>query len=338
MMVLEPGPSFSVADVCRGWIDGLREVGVDVGVLNFSNITASFISFKVHADDGTVFMAFSEDDAVAQACRIAESQAFRWQPDVLFIVSGFYVTPGMLQAFRYQGITTVVVCTESPYEDDRQIHFADQVDYVLLNDPTNLERFRQVNPNTFYVPHAYDPKQHFPGPLSDDLVCDFGFCGTGYPSRVNFLERVDFTGIDVKLAGYWKNARESELAHYVVHDIENCFDNEETVELYRSSKVSANLYRKEANEAELVAGWAMGPREVELAAIGTFFLRDPRGEGDDVFPMLPRFYEPGDFGEKLRWWLDHDAEREKAAQAARIAIEDRTFSANAKWLAGLLDN
>jgi hypothetical protein len=76
---------------------------------------------------------------------------------------------------------------------------------------------------------------------------------------------------------------------------------------------------------------------VELAAAGTFFLRDPRPEGDELFPMLPTFDGPADASEKLRWWLARDAQREKAAAGARAAIAGRTFEANARRLLQLLD-
>ena len=74
-----------------------------------------------------------------------------------------------------------------------------------------------------------------------------------------------------------------------------------------------------------------------MAACGLFFLRDPRPESDEVFPMLPTFASPEDAGEQLRWWLAHDSEREAASAAALDAISDRTFDRNAKSLLRLLN-
>jgi hypothetical protein len=118
----------------------------------------------------------------------------------------------------------------------------------------------------------------------------------------------------------------------MAHPIDECLDNSEAVRLYQSCKASLNLYRREAQRPELSAGWSMGPREVELAACGTFFLRDPRGEGDELFPMLPTFTEPGEVRPLLNRWLTHDREREKAAEKARAAVVDRTFKNHARWL------
>lgn len=81
----------------------------------------------------------------------------------------------------------------------------------------------------------------------------------------------------------------------------------------------------------------MGPREVELAACGTFFLREPRGEGDEVLPMLPTFTTPAEFQSLLREWLTRDDDRTALAHKARAAVADRTFVNHAAWLLDLLE-
>jgi hypothetical protein len=76
----------------------------------------------------------------------------------------------------------------------------------------------------------------------------------------------------------------------------------------------------------------MGPREIEQAACGLFFVRDPRPEGDDILHMLPTYSGPGEAGELIRWYAGHPAERDKRATAAREAVAGRTFTSNAKAL------
>jgi hypothetical protein len=75
-----------------------------------------------------------------------------------------------------------------------------------------------------------------------------------------------------------------------------------------------------------------------MAATGLFFLRDPRGEGDEVLPMLPTFSGPEDASEKLKWFLAHEDLRLDAAAKAREAVADRTFEIHAKQLLGLLES
>jgi hypothetical protein len=170
------------------------------------------------------------------------------------------------------------------------------------------------------------------------LACDLGFVGTGYPSRVMFFEAMDLTGIDVCLAGNWGGLDEcSPLRPFLAHDEEECLDNAQTADLYRSATVGMNLYRRESERPELSQGWAMGPREVEMAACGLPFVRDPRGEGDEVFPMLPTFTCPQEASELVRWWLAHPDARSDAAFKAREAIADRTFVNNAAGVLRMLE-
>jgi spore maturation protein CgeB len=141
----------------------------------------------------------------------------------------------------------------------------------------------------------------------------------------------------VKLAGNWQAVTDSSpLLPFLVDPRGECCDNTETAQRYCSTLTSANLYRVEADRPELSAGWAVGPREIELAACGTWFGRNPRGEGDALFPMLPTFTDPDELGPLIRWALNHPEERYAATVKAYAAIADRTFDHNAAELLQLL--
>jgi spore maturation protein CgeB len=114
-------------------------------------------------------------------------------------------------------------------------------------------------------------------------------------------------------------------------------DKDHTAQVYLTAKTSLNLYRRVADRPELQAGYAMGPRELEMAACGLFFVRDPRPEGDEVLSFLPRFSSPAEASDQLHHYLRHDHYRAKLAVRAREAIQDRTFTNAAKRLLGLLD-
>lgn len=329
-IVVRPGPHFSVQDVCAGWTRALRRLGVKVFDFNYDD-RLSFYENAHHKRDGEFVRSVPEpQDAIKMALKGLSAVAYEWWPDLIFVVSGFYISADYWQVLRSRGHRIVLLHTESPYEDDRQLEVAPLVDVNLINDPTNLDRFRAVNRNTFYMPHAYDPGVHRPDGMRTDPH-DFGFVGTGFAERCDFFERVDWTGIDVALAGNWQK-HPTWLTKYLAHPADQCVDNSEAVRLYRSVKASANLYRREAERPGLVDGWAMGPREVELAATGCFYLTEPRGENREVLPMVPTFSDPDDFGERLRWWLAHDDERAKVAAEARAAIAPRTFENHARTL------
>jgi spore maturation protein CgeB len=337
ILMIQPGPAFSVADVHRGWTKALAQIGCQVADLAFGDRINFYAQAHRVTADGDAELMLDNPGVALMAGRSMQATCYELQPDVVIVTSGFYTHPAVLDSIRAHGTPVVVLHTESPYEDDRQVALAAHATLNIVNDPTNIDRFRAEAP-TEYFPHAYDPDIHYPGPVGPEFRSDFCFVGTGFPSRVEFFEQVDFTGIDVALAGMWCHLPDdSPLRKHLAHNIEDCCGNDQAADLYRGGKVSANLYRRETTPEGSAAGWAMGPREVELAACGTFFLRDPRPESDEVLGMLPTFDGPEDFTQKLRWYLHHGDVRSNLACQARQAVADRTFTASARRLLTLLE-
>lgn len=337
-LVVHPGPSFSVADVYNGVVKGLRQNGLTVVTLNL-NDRLDFYHGAYMEREGEYVKAFEREAAYMMAAQGIEVACYETWPDIVVIMSGWFVPPYIWGVLAKRPHHVVYWCTESPYEDDRQSRPARYADTVILNDPANLDWYRdEINPRTYYLPHSYDPDVHHVGPPDPELACDFGFVGTGFPSRVEFLEQVDWSGIDVKLGGNWQMTDDDSLLRsFVAHDLSQCMDNTTAADLYRSAKVSANLYRKEHSEGGDADGWAMGPREVELAACGTFFLREPRPEGDELLWMLPTFSEPEEFGDLVRYYLGNFGERMNRAHLAREAVANRTFKNTTAELLRIVD-
>jgi spore maturation protein CgeB len=336
-LAAEPGPNFSVSDVFAGWTEALRGLGHDVIEYPFSSTLTFYGAVLVEAGQGRFRKALNSTQATELAVDRLCAALYKTRPDVLLSVSGFFLPTALFDTARMYGTKVVIIHTESPYEDGRQLELAAHADLNFINDPTNLEKFRSVAP-THYMPHAYRPHIHKTGPPDPVLACDLGFVGTGFPSRADFLERMDLAGLDVILAGNWAILdEESLLRAFVPHDINECLDNKDTVSIYQSAKAGLNLYRREAETAHLAEGWAMGPREVEMAASGLFFLRDPRPESDELLGMLPTFDSPEDASEKLRWWLPKDSARQALAAQAREAVAFRTFDNHAADLLRYLE-
>lgn len=337
ILVAHPGPNFSVADVYAGWVEALRGLGCHVDVFRLDE-RLNFYSHALLPDPASparVRPAVDRAGAVQLATGGLYGALYQTWPDVLLVVSALFLPTRVLDVARARGTRVVVLHTESPYEDDRQANVAEHADINLVNDPTNIDRFPA---GTVYTPHAYRPDIHQPGAADSALACDLGFVGTGFPSRIQFLEQMDLAGLDVLLAGNWQALGDtSPLRPHVAHGLDECVDNSAVAAVYRSARAGINLYRREANRPELSAGWAVGPREVEMAACGLFFLRDPRGESDELFPSLPAFTSPAQASELLRWWLAHPEQRADAAATARLSIQDRTFANQAAALLRRLD-
>jgi hypothetical protein len=317
-----PGPNFSVHDLHVGWCEALKAAGEHVVEYPLGAALSFYDQAVLPVGEGRFRKAFDGTTATALAADRLAGALYKVRPDVLLLTSGFFLEHQILQRARLDGVRVVLIATEQPYELTRELAVAEHCDVALLTDPTTLDDFRAVT-KAWFQPHCYRPALHKPGPVLPQLGADLAFIGTGYPSRISFLEQMNLTGLDVLLAGNWQALDDgSPLLPFVSHGLDECMPNDRTTAIYQSMRVGLNLYRREGESA---AGWSMGPREVEMAAAGAFFLRDPRPESDETFPMLPSFSTPQEAGELLRWWLARDDLRAAAALKAREAIADRTF-------------
>lgn len=343
-LVGHPGPHFSVHDMYEGWTEALRDLGEEVYTFNLGDrlsfYDAAHIEAGVTDEQGRAAMrkAMSREQAIETAANEILRPAFLCWPDIVLLVSAFFMPPYLLDVMRGRGMKVALLHSESPYQDDEQLIRAKSADFNLLNDPVNIEAYRALGVPAAYMPHAYRPAVHYPPPPGAEPVHDLAFIGTGFPSRIRFFEQMNLTGLDVKLGGLWMNLpADSPLRDWTTTGSEDCIDNADTADIYRQSRCGINFYRVESEEAHAGEGTACGPREIEMAACGLFFVRDPRPESDELFPMLPSFTTPGQAGELIRWYAAHPADRQRRAAAAREAVADRTFENNARTLLRLLD-
>jgi len=339
ILAAHPGPRFSVHDVHVGWTEALREVGNRVAEYDLSTRLTMYDAALIEGPNKTVKKAFSPEQAVQLAVNGLCAALYRLKPEVLFVTYARFYPNEIFDLARTYGTKIVVMHTESPYEDERQLEVASHADINLVNDPTHLVKFNEVAP-TYYMPHSYREGFHQPGDQKASVAGDFVFVGTGYKSRINFFDQMNFDGLDVLLAGNWQMlSDDSHLRKYVIHDFDECLDNQQTVEVYQSCKVGMNLYRREVDMGDSITeeGWSCGPREIEMAACGLFFLRESRGESNELFPMLPTFVTPDDASDELHWYLKHDDIRREAIADARARIADRTFVNRASELMQLLE-
>lgn len=339
VLLCHPGPDFSVHDVFNGWHEGLLANGAKVLTYNLHDRLAFYDHAYIRVDEDLFRKAVEDPERVAElAVNGLAATLWKTRPDILVVVSGFMVPADLLDRARRDGVTVVAIHTEQPYETGREAEFAQHADVNIVNDPTHIDRFPA---GTWYQPHCYRPEIHHPGAADPDLRADLAFVGTGFESRIVFFSQMapKLRDLDVLLAGNWQRLDEhSLLRKWLAHDRDECLDNEDTARVYRSATVGLNLYRREHQDDGSPDGWAIGPREVEMAACGLPFLRDPREEGDRLFPNHLRFTSADEAADGLRWWLANPTARELAASQARAAVADRTFDQAAARLLAHIEN
>lgn len=362
ILIVHPGPDFSVADVYRGWEKALKKLGHTV-MSYTTNDRLTFYGRARMPDDITpcehgnvpTHQAVPDpDEIIRMAVDGLYRELYLFFPDVVFFVSGFYMDPVLLQVIRTRKHKIVILHTESPYQDGEQMTRGELAHLNLLNDPVNIGAWKDLDVPVAYMPHAYDPDIHYPSWKPDRFETDFLFVGTLFQSRAEFFSAMNFTGLSASFGGSgWDIAMSAypevvtrvvdpekgyRLVDYVGHALDCCVPNEETARLYRTARVGINFYRRESEESQAGRGWAMGPREVEMAASGLFFLRDPRPESDEVFgDVLPSFSSPEEASALLHWWAARDGQREKLAVRAYERIAARTFDNHARKALTLME-
>lgn len=268
----------------------------------------------------------SGDQIAVEASKDAVCEALWHECEWVLVISGKGFHPDALLMLKRAGKKIAAVFTESPYDDAEQMAFAKLCDLNFTNDRASLHTL----PRALYLPVAYDAEVHHPdvpaGEPSD--VC---FVGTGFEERMRFLGRVDWTGIALRLWGYWVGASKHGLKPYVAATTWGVH-NDRAAELYRGAAINLNLYRDGAGES-------MNPRAYELAALGAFQLsHDVRGEAHEVFgDSIGYFEDPEDLQAKVRFYMDRPGLRERMAERARELVQGNSYDDRTRVLLSAMD-
>lgn len=313
---------WSTNDVARGYQGALERLGHEVRVFPYNR----WIEYHGYALEGFAKQESDQERQLASLQLASEKSvidAMRHEAEVVLIISGMGYHPDSLVLLKRAGFKVALLCTESPYNDEEQGYLAQFVDLITVNDRATLDRLR--HPNLHYLPHAYDPDVHRPLCVGQEYQSDAFFVGTGFAERQAVLESCDWTGIDLRLYGYWLAL--SAHSPLVPHLVRKTLPNEEAVKFYCGAKVGLNLHRDGA-------GWSANPRVFELAACGVHQLVDDRRpEVRELFgDAVCTFSGAWDFEDRLRACLADPEHRRRKAQEALERVQGHTFEARAREL------
>lgn len=307
-----PVVRMSIWDVAKGHRKALGKALGEDNIKDFHLDKRTALFVKMLAE------VFGRDEALVgkMATEAVLPEALYHNADAVLIFSGLNFHPAGLWLLEKCQVPTSVIFTESPYEDDQQYEWASTSNslQVMTNDRFSAEKF-----GWDYLPHAYDPDVHYPGPPNDVFPQhDVVIVGSGWPERQQFLEKVDWTGINLGIYGMWPGIKDG-------HPFEKFYTqgnirNEDTAQLYRNSKICLNFHRGSTT------GRSMGPRAVEIAACGAFQLSDPREELLQVFEQsVPTFETPDDLSAAIRHFLADPLARTTLAKEAHSRVGAHTF-------------
>lgn len=350
LLCVQPGASYSTADVYEGLLKELQMLGHEAVEYNLDVRIARanswlYYNWEQAEKNGQVIPRPGPADVVYLACSESILMALRHLPDWVLIVSGMYFHPDAMIMLKRAGQKIAVILTESPYDDERQAKILPYADVVFTNDLYTAQRFGRMHRQVHYLPHAYDPGKHSPVGNDDDDVPahDVVFVGTGFRERIDLLAQIDWTGIDLGLYGTYDlleempEAREK-LEPFIKGEI---VDNRKAASLYRRAKIGLNLHRTSMgfglDVPRIEAAYSMNPRMIELAADGCFIVSDPRPAVSEVFgDLVPTFETPSQAESLVRRWLKDEAGRIAVSCQLPEVVASHTFAARAANVSRIL--
>lgn len=340
ILLIEPGASWSTADVSAGLLYGLERAGVSIIRYRLdTRIDRAnrwlYSNWRRARKATPTIEKPNTADVFYQAGVGALEMALRAQVDLVMVVSAMFLHPDVIHLMKRAGLRVAVLFTESPYDSAKEVEVAGIIDGCWTNERSVLKVFREANPHSGYMPHGWHPDRHKPGPQPGDeqvKAHDVVFVGSAFQERITWLSAIDWTGIDLGLYGMWDAlGAKHPLRKYVHGDI---VTNLTTAALYRRAKVGLNLYRTSMgwgkDAPQIRHAESLNPRAYELAACGAFHLSTYRSEISDVFgDRVPTFQTPEEASALIRSWLANPDGRQDIAAQLPACVAEMSWASRA---------
>lgn len=329
IVLVHSGHGFSTLNVGEGIAAGLRANGVDVFEYPLHR-TFEAMELLIGA---AKMMGIAPEGGYPDPTELGTmgipGYVMAKRADLVLFVHGLNIPASIPETLRRGGYRTALLCTESPYETDREANAAQFYEWVFTNEKAAVSRFTFNRPDrVHYLPHAYNPQTHTPDGAHAE-PCDVFFCGSRYPERDALLNGVDWSGIALvdKTIDYQRQDKAKALSQVV--------PNAQAAAHYRSAKISLNHHRQVGDfhtHTTIVPGSAasLNPRAYEVPACGGFLISDARAELTDVFgDSVPTYTDSASLERLIRYYLAHNDERRALAarQHAAVAAHSWTFRA-----------
>lgn len=345
ILLIHSGHSFSTTEVYDGLLWGLRANGVEVIEYRWDKSTRTLAALAEAGERGGLFGHAQGQALIESAMNLAGSdavvKALAEQVDAALVVNGLLFPASRAEVLaRY--IPTACYGTEAPYMADAEMASLGCYGHWFTQERTSVQRYQGITPTT-YLPLAYHPERHQPGPVDPERRVDTVFVGGGYPERKALLDGVNWAGIHhARVGTLWDldldaMAGQSERDHHAYS--RGSVPNAETTAWHRSARISLNMHRRmttietlgriDANTAE-----SCNPRVYEVPAVGGFLLTDDgRPETREILGDAAALYRDGDSADltrQIRYWLAHPDRREERAAAQHAAIAPHHYGARAR--------
>lgn len=341
----------STLDVYTGLGDALKTMGHDVFPYELHDSLKFYQEAVKHFIEGTN-IRIPINQIYSKACEGLIATVVHHWPDLIIYITGQYIPPWVpsLIRERFKGMKQAVWYTESPYMIAQEIQRAPLYDYVFTCDKVCLPIYKRFNPNTFYLPTAYNSRYEWDLPMQkwEEIVYspDVFFVGSEVPGRLEFLK--EFAGyikgeVDFKIFGTFPSIEGGVCAELEPFAVPTTLTKYEVSRYYRGAKLVLNHFR--VNESQVIlrniktgksavseiVPYSLSPRVYEAFAAEACLLTQKRQEFDDLGlhdgeDLL--FYENAkECAEKALKYIkkEHDQDRKRIAASAVKKMDWHTY-------------
>lgn len=252
--------------------------------------------------------------SVLEICR-------QFQPACLVATGMAPLKKEILEEIKRLGTHTMNYLTDDPWNFSHHASWFLKAlavyDHLFSVRRSNLKDLKNTgSPKVSYLPFGYDPEVFFTETLTLEerkrLGAEVFFAGGADWDRLPYISALIKSGFQVALYGdYWNRFKETR------NHVRGYADPETLRKAIQASKVALCLVRRANRDGNSM-------RTFEIPAIGTCMLTEDTEEHREIFgeegKAVVYFKTVDEMIEKLRWLLNHDAERRRLAETAHQLI------------------
>jgi len=318
-------------DVWKGYAHAFRMLGYNVQEVPYHALFRQWSEYARFFGivQGNKNWQFDAKDVVLSASLNLIMKIMETEPDELVIIDGTNIHKAGWEWFKRLGFHTTTISTECPYQD-KSVGVLREYNHTMFANDLVSARMLELP----YLPGAYNTNVHFQVAVPQNMRHDVIFVGSGFPERVEMLECIDWTGIDLEFYGYYQIPDEHPLApHYKDTQISN----EQAAVLYNGAKICLNLNRVSVDydgKMRIPEAESISPRVYEIAACGGFMISEYRPELDKVFgDLVPSFTTPEQLNDLIHYWLPREKERREISEELHQVVKPHSYIERAKVVA-----
>jgi len=237
--------------------------------------------------------------------------------------SDFHFSLDFFQSLREKVFTVMMIGDPAYYFYTKDIYYAQAMDLVVVYDYSSRYKFEQYGIEAISFYSSYDKSKYF---KMDNIKKDIDLSFVGHmlieKGRTKNIEHIIRNGFDVQVFGIGSKNGQISL--------------EEMVKIFNRTKINLNFtgigqwnaLRKEPNinlRTKQIKG-----RMTEINMCGGFVLSEYVPGIEEVFELdeeIVVFHSKGEMIEKIKYYLEHDGQREAIANNGYIrALKDYEIS------------